>query len=32
MRWGGALWGKDGMPRAIEQDGEALAAARSFLL
>lgn len=32
MRFGGALWGKGGMPRAIEQDDEALAAARGFLL
>lgn len=32
MRWAGVLWGKGGAPGAIEQDAEALAAARSFLL
>lgn len=30
MRFMGALWGKGGPPGAIESDGEALAAARSF--
>ena len=31
MRWAGVLWGKGGAPGAIEQDAEALAAARGFL-
>jgi multimeric flavodoxin WrbA len=31
MRWGGALWGKGGPPKAIESDAAAIEAARGFL-
>ena len=31
MRWLGALWGKGGPPKAIENDAQAIAAARTFL-
>jgi NAD(P)H-dependent FMN reductase len=30
MRWQGVLWGKGGMPRAVQQDAEAIAAAAHF--
>lgn len=30
MRWGGALWGKGGPPRAIEGDAEAMGSAQGF--
>jgi multimeric flavodoxin WrbA len=32
MKWGGALWGKGGPPRAVENDAQAIEAARAFLL
>jgi len=32
MRWGGALWGKGGPPKAVESDAQAVAAARTFLI
>lgn len=31
MRWGGALWGKGGPPGSVQNDAQALQAARGFL-
>ncbi|MBI2769002.1 MAG: NAD(P)H-dependent oxidoreductase [Burkholderiales bacterium] len=32
MRWGGALWGKGGAPKAVEADAAAVTAAATFLI